>query len=233
MSATEATLDKDLADMLKAKPHIPREQQAAFEADLNELLAAKALAKRNRRYLDLSLEGSQKARRGVGAAAGATALAGIPSAMYLSKDRDTPIDKAKDMLKLSTIQDIYTLIKNADKVEKVMSEYKHGKLKSSSGDKVKDRDQAIAIALSEARRAGEDVPKKKATCALPGHAAQPAVVSKHVSIQIKGKKKDKKKKDKEEKRSADMIDAWADGFVKACRERGVDPETFIADLEVV
>lgn len=36
------------------------------------------------------------------------------------------------------------------KVEKVMSEFKQGKLKSGSGDKVTDRDQAIAIALSEA-----------------------------------------------------------------------------------
>ena len=36
------------------------------------------------------------------------------------------------------------------KVGKVMSEYKSGKLKSSSGKKVKSRDQAIAIALSEA-----------------------------------------------------------------------------------
>ncbi len=36
------------------------------------------------------------------------------------------------------------------KVSKVMREYKAGKLKSSSGDKVKSRDQAVAIALSEA-----------------------------------------------------------------------------------
>jgi len=40
-----------------------------------------------------------------------------------------------------------------DKVEKVMGEYKRGKLKSSSGEKVKSRKQAIAIALSEQRRA--------------------------------------------------------------------------------
>lgn len=35
------------------------------------------------------------------------------------------------------------------KVAKVMREYKAGKLKSSSGDKVKSRDQAVAIAMSE------------------------------------------------------------------------------------
>ena len=36
------------------------------------------------------------------------------------------------------------------KVSKVMREYKSGTLKSSSGDKVKSRDQAVAIAMSEA-----------------------------------------------------------------------------------
>jgi hypothetical protein len=36
------------------------------------------------------------------------------------------------------------------KVAKVMREYKAGKLKSSSGDKVTSRDQAVAIAMSEA-----------------------------------------------------------------------------------
>lgn len=40
-----------------------------------------------------------------------------------------------------------------DKVQKVMREYKAGTLQSSSGEKVKSRDQAIAIALSEQERA--------------------------------------------------------------------------------
>ena len=44
---------------------------------------------------------------------------------------------------------------------KVMSEYKHGDLKSGSGGKVKSRKQAVAIALSEARSAGAKIPKKK------------------------------------------------------------------------
>ena len=35
-------------------------------------------------------------------------------------------------------------------VERVMHEYAHGELKTSAGDKVKDRRQAVAIALSEA-----------------------------------------------------------------------------------
>lgn len=38
------------------------------------------------------------------------------------------------------------------KVEKVMHEYKAGTLKSSSGDKVTNPKQAIAIAMSEAQR---------------------------------------------------------------------------------
>lgn len=38
-----------------------------------------------------------------------------------------------------------------DKVEKVMHEYKVGTLKSSSGQKVTSRKQAIAIGLSEQR----------------------------------------------------------------------------------
>lgn len=41
------------------------------------------------------------------------------------------------------------------KVGKVMHEFKEGDLKSSSGDKVKSRKQAVAIAMSEA-----DIPKK-------------------------------------------------------------------------
>ncbi len=47
------------------------------------------------------------------------------------------------------------------KVEKVMKEFKEEKLHSTSkkGPLVKSRKQAIAIALSEAREAGE-IPKK-------------------------------------------------------------------------
>ncbi|MDO8412241.1 MAG: DUF6496 domain-containing protein [Gallionellaceae bacterium] len=47
----------------------------------------------------------------------------------------------------------------SQKVEKVIDEYKHGKLKSgTSGKKVISRKQAVAIGLSEARRAGGKVP---------------------------------------------------------------------------
>jgi len=51
--------------------------------------------------------------------------------------------------------------KAGDKVEKAMHEKKRGQLKSGrSGKKVKSRKQAIAIGLSEARKAGAKVPKK-------------------------------------------------------------------------
>lgn len=47
------------------------------------------------------------------------------------------------------------------KVEKSVKEYKEGKLKSGSGKKVKSQKQAVAIGLSEARKEGGKVPKKK------------------------------------------------------------------------
>jgi hypothetical protein len=48
------------------------------------------------------------------------------------------------------------------KVAKVMREKKHGTLKSGrSGKKVTSRKQAIAIGLSEARKAGAKVPPQK------------------------------------------------------------------------
>ena len=55
--------------------------------------------------------------------------------------------------------------KAAKKVEKVMHEFKEGKLKSGKkgkGGKVKSRKQAIAIGISEARKKGLKVPKKAA-----------------------------------------------------------------------
>jgi hypothetical protein len=47
-------------------------------------------------------------------------------------------------------------------VKQAMHKRKHGKLKSGrSGKKVKSREQAIAIGLSEARRKGAKVPRKR------------------------------------------------------------------------
>lgn len=48
-------------------------------------------------------------------------------------------------------------------MKREMHEMKRGKLKSGrSGKKVTSRKQAIAIGLSEARRSGAKVPRKKA-----------------------------------------------------------------------
>lgn len=52
--------------------------------------------------------------------------------------------------------------KAQEKVAKVMHEMKQGKLKSGrSGKKVRDPKQAIAIGLSEARKAGAKVPSPR------------------------------------------------------------------------
>jgi len=53
--------------------------------------------------------------------------------------------------------------KGKEKVHKVMKEYKEGKLKSGpdgKGGPVHSREQAVAIALSEARKTGAHVPGK-------------------------------------------------------------------------
>jgi hypothetical protein len=52
--------------------------------------------------------------------------------------------------------------KASRKVKKAMHERKRGTLRSGrSGKKVKSRKQAIAIGLSQARRSGAKVPKKR------------------------------------------------------------------------
>lgn len=52
--------------------------------------------------------------------------------------------------------------KAQEKVERAVREMKQGKLKSGKGGKkVTSQKQAVAIGLSEARKAGGKVPKKK------------------------------------------------------------------------
>lgn len=51
--------------------------------------------------------------------------------------------------------------KAGEKVEKVMHEMKEGKLKTGTGKKVTSKKQAVAIGLSEAKKEGAKVPKKK------------------------------------------------------------------------
>lgn len=61
--------------------------------------------------------------------------------------------------------------KAQEKVEKSMHEFKSGTLKSSSGRKVTNPKQAVAVGLSEARAAGGKVPTKR--------TARKASTSKH------------------------------------------------------
>jgi hypothetical protein len=51
--------------------------------------------------------------------------------------------------------------KGQAKIHEVMREKKEGTLKSGTGKKVASRKQAVAIALSEARKSGAKIPKKK------------------------------------------------------------------------
>jgi hypothetical protein len=56
------------------------------------------------------------------------------------------------------------------KVRRAMHERKHGKLRSGrSGRKVTSRKQAIAIGLSEARRAGGKVPRRRSRSRSSAH----------------------------------------------------------------
>jgi hypothetical protein len=78
-----------------------------------------------------------------------------------------PVSRNKDFLEESMWWENTMPTKKAGagkrKVHKVMSEYKDGSLKSGSGEKVKSRKQAVAIALSEARSSGAKIPKKRAS----------------------------------------------------------------------
>ena len=59
--------------------------------------------------------------------------------------------------------------KAQSKVEKTMRERKRGTLRSGrSGKKATSRKQAIAIGLSEARRAGAKVPKRRSSSSKRG-----------------------------------------------------------------
>lgn len=51
--------------------------------------------------------------------------------------------------------------KAQEKIKENMHQLKEGTLKSASGKKVTSKKQAIAIGLSEARKEGAKVPKKK------------------------------------------------------------------------
>lgn len=82
------------------------------------------------------------------------------------KKRSTTAKKntaKKSSPKRASTQKASTSTAGKRKVKKVMHEYKHGELHSGSksGPAVKSRKQAVAIALSEARKSGARVAKKK------------------------------------------------------------------------
>jgi len=70
-----------------------------------------------------------------------------------------PLGMIREIIPLVT-QEKKVPMANPAKVKVVMEEYKRGKLKSSSGQPVKSRKQAVAIAMSEA---GMAKPKRKTT----------------------------------------------------------------------
>ena len=71
--------------------------------------------------------------------------------------------------------------KATEKIGTTMREFKRGKLKSSSGQKVKSREQAIAIGISQARRAGYKTPPEPPQ--TPSHATRksPAQLDKEIT----------------------------------------------------
>jgi hypothetical protein len=79
------------------------------------------------------------------------------------------------------------------KVEDAMHEMKAGKLKSGSGKKVTSRSQAIAIGLSEAREAGEKVPRQKGAAKSSNAPAKRAAPKKAAAKKATAKKTTAKK----------------------------------------
>lgn len=82
----------------------------------------------------------------------------------MAKSKKTAAQKKKDYKKGGKkLKKEVEAGKKEQKVTKVMEEFKEGKLRSGSkkGPKVKSRKQAIAIALSEARKAPKKRAKKK------------------------------------------------------------------------
>jgi hypothetical protein len=92
--------------------------------------------------------------------------------------------------------------KSQDKVKKVMHEKKHGELKSGSGKKVTSRKQAIAIGLSEARKAGAKVPAKKKAAKKSAAKKKSPAKKKAAKKKSPAKKRAAKKKSPAKKKSS-------------------------------
>ncbi|RNC67149.1 DUF6496 domain-containing protein [Proteiniphilum sp. X52] len=84
--------------------------------------------------------------------------------------------------------------KAQDKIGEVMREFKEGKLKTSAGKKVTDRDQAIAIGISEAKDSGYKVPEEK-----EGDSSKKSKKENKKENKKESKKENKKESKKENK----------------------------------
>ena len=78
------------------------------------------------------------------------------------------------------------VVEKKSKIETVMGEFKEGKLRSSSGKKVKSRKQAIAIALSEQRRVKKEV-EEIAKASFGGNRSEAGRYAANVRWQKQGK----------------------------------------------
>lgn len=83
--------------------------------------------------------------------------------------------------------------KSQEKVEEAMHELKRGQLRSSTGQKVTNPKQAIAIGLSEARSEGGKVPPPKKAAWKKAAAAKKAPAKKAAAKKTTAKKTTAKK----------------------------------------
>jgi len=85
------------------------------------------------------------------------------SSCLTNDKKEHAMEKKKEKLKKLKKEPKRKAAKGERKIEKVLEEYKEGDLRSGSkkGPQVKSKKQALAIALSEARKAGAKIPKKK------------------------------------------------------------------------
>jgi hypothetical protein len=92
--------------------------------------------------------------------------------------------------------------KASEKVEQTMREWKRGTLRSSSGEKVTSREQAIAIGLSQARRSGYKVPPSPIHHATKKSTAQ---LEREIAESLGGKQIDRRK-------LGEMMGPWGGDF---------------------
>jgi hypothetical protein len=125
---------------------------------LNEALA-RPQAVRGLRHLGVSVEPPflREAARAVGAALAPTCrlLEASMCGTQLAGLRPDGLIKEIAMARYGK--------KASEKVHKALQEEQHGQLKSGSGRKVTSRKQAVAIGLSQARKAGAKVPKRSSS----------------------------------------------------------------------